>query len=124
MRYLLDSNICILLLGTDAPKLQARVRDCDEGTLAISTITFAEIALGSVNGKLPPFPVLEAFVRQVPLLPFDAASARRYARLPFKRRSFDRLIAAHALSLGLVLVTNNERDFTDMSGLAVENWTA
>ena len=46
-----------------------------------------------------------------------------YCEIPFKRNRFDRLIAAHALSLGLTLVTNNEADFSDISGLGIENWT-
>jgi tRNA(fMet)-specific endonuclease VapC len=57
------------------------------------------------------------------VLPFDEAAARAYARLPFKRGRFDRLLAAHALSLDLTVITNNERDFSDIAGLRVENWT-
>ncbi|HYZ49124.1 MAG TPA: PIN domain-containing protein, partial [Sphingomonas sp.] len=63
------------------------------------------------------------FLASVEVFPFDAAAARTYARLPFRGGSFDRLIAAHALALGLVLVTNNERDFVDVPNLLVENWT-
>jgi len=95
----------------------------EPGTVAISSITFAEIALGSINGKAPPFDVLEAFISEIPLLDFDEAAARAYASLPFKRGRFDRLLAAHSLSLGAVLVTNNERDFADIPGLKIENWT-
>jgi tRNA(fMet)-specific endonuclease VapC len=58
----------------------------------------------------------------VPVLPFDAAAAEVYARLPFRRGSFDRLIAAHALALDLVLVTDNVADYADVPGLKVENW--
>ena len=57
------------------------------------------------------------------LLPFDEAAVRAYAALPFRRGSFDRLIAAHALALDLTLVTSNVRDFADIPGLLVENWT-
>jgi len=121
--YLLDTNICILLLATKAEYLQARVRECVEGDLAVSSVTFAEIAFGSRNGKMPPIKVLEAFIRDVPPVPFDIAAARQYADLPFRRGSFDRLIAAHALALDLTLVTNNERDFADIPALRVENWT-
>jgi len=124
VRYLLDSNICILLLGSEAPGIKSRLRECDEGDVGISAITLAEVALGSWNGKLPPPEILDAFTRDVPPLPFDAAAAACYARLPFKRRNFDRLIAAHAVSLGLTLVTNNEADFQDIPGLAVENWAS
>ena len=71
-----------------------------------------------------PFPlvVLDQISRHIEVLPFDHLAAKIYARLPFRRGSFDRLIAAHALSLGLVLVTDNERDFADIDDLIVENW--
>ncbi|WP_279750855.1 type II toxin-antitoxin system VapC family toxin, partial [Staphylococcus aureus] len=86
-----------------------RVEQCDEGELGMSAIVFAELAFGSWQGKLPALHVVDAFCRWVPVLPFDELSARLYAQLPFRRGSFDRLIAAHALSLELTLITNNER---------------
>lgn len=58
----------------------------------------------------------------VAVLPFDRLAAESYVKLPFKRGSYDRLIGAHALSLGLTLVTANERHFKDIPGLNVENW--
>ena len=58
-----------------------------------------------------------------PVVPFDQAAAQIYARLPFRRHRFDRLIAAHALALDVTLVTANERDFRDIAALRVENWT-
>ncbi len=51
------------------------------------------------------------------------AAADAYARLPFKRRSFDRLIAAHAVAAGLTLITRNVADFADVPELVVEDWT-
>src|SRR3546814_11281224 len=75
------------------------------------------------SSDLPLPETLEAFIEAIPLLPFDEAAAREYARLPFKRARFDRLLAAHASSLGVAIITNNESDFADVPGLAVENWT-
>lgn len=124
MKYLLDANVVIHLLIDEFPALTARVADCETGTLAVSSIAFAEVSLGAANGKSPPLAVLDSFLEEVILLPFDEAAARAYAMLPFRRGSFDRLIAAHALSLGLTLVTSNEADFVDVAGLKVENWTA
>jgi tRNA(fMet)-specific endonuclease VapC len=66
----------------------------------------------------------EAFFAVVEVLPFDKVAARTYATMPFRRARFDRLIAAHALSLDLTLVTANVRDFADVPGLRVENWVA
>ena len=59
----------------------------------------------------------------MPILPFDEAAARCYAQLPFRRGRFDRLLAAHALSLGSTVITDNEADFADIPGLTIENWT-
>jgi tRNA(fMet)-specific endonuclease VapC len=64
----------------------------------------------------------EALFAAIPVLPFDTSAAEAYHRLPFKRGSFDRLIAAHALALDLTLVTNNEDDFKGVASLRIENW--
>lgn len=123
IRYLLDTDCSIYaMLGTHPP-LGRRLSNCAADEVAISAISLAEIVLGEGKGKPPDMPVIEAFLKVVPLLPFDEAAARAYAALPFRRRSFDRLIAAHALSIGAVVVTNNEADFADVPRLLVENWT-
>lgn len=109
--------------GETGSLLNQRLASCDAGDVSISAISFAEVALGTWNGKPPSEDILDAFVRAVPIVEFDEVAARAYARLPFKRARFDRLLAAHALSLGAVVVTNNEADFADVPGLRVENWT-
>lgn len=124
IRYLIDADSSIFAMIDAESPVNLRIAQCAPGDIAISAISFAEIALGSNLGKPPPPPVLDAFVAAIPLLPFDEASAREYARLPFKRARFDRLLAAHALSIGAVVITNNEADFADVPGLKVENWTA
>ena len=123
IEYLIDANIAVYAMDVGHDSLKARLADCDEGTVAISVISYAEVAYGTHVGKPPEPDVLEAFVKAIPLLPFDEAAAREYARLPFKRARFDRLLAAHALSIGATVVTNNEGDFADVAGLKVENWT-
>ena len=119
--FLLDSNICIYLLGGDAPHARRRIEQCAPGDIGASAVTLAEVMVGarSLNAVAQARMLFEAIV----VLPFDDAAARAYASLPFRRGSFERLIAAHALSLGLTLVTNNERDFSDVPGLRIENWT-
>ncbi len=122
-RYLLDSNIAIYaMIDADSPVIR-RIAAFAPGELAISAISLAEIAVGIQAQKPPPPEVLQAFIDAVPVLPFDEAAARAYATLPFKRARFDRLLAAHALSLGAIFVTNNESDFVDVLRLVVENWT-
>lgn len=110
------------MLGTH-PGLRVRLADCEPGDVAISAICFAEIVMGENLGHPPDRDVIENFVSVVPILPFDEHAAREYARLPFKRARFDRLLAAHALSLGATIITNNEGDFADVPGLKTENWT-
>lgn len=119
---MLDTNIIIALLSGNPAPLIERASACAEGEIVTSAIAFAEAALGSWQGKRPSIIVLDQLGSRIPILPFDQLAAKYYAQLPFRRGSYDRLIAAHALSLGLTLVTQNERDFTDISGLSVENW--
>ena len=121
--YLMDANCAVYAMDGGYPTLRERILACSPGDIAISVISYAEVAYGTYVGKPPSEVVLEAFVKAIPLLPFDEAAAREYAHLPFKRARFDRLLAAHALSIGAVVVTNNEGDFADVAGLKVENWT-
>ena len=124
IRFLLDSNIAVYALDGSSERLRIRMTACELGEIAMSVISFAEVALGTHEGKPPSAVVLDAFVKAVPLVPFDEAAAREYAKLPFKRARFDRLLAAHALAMDAIVVTNNEADFADVPGLKVENWTA
>ena len=122
MRYMLDANAFILLLA-GFPSVAARAARCEEGELVLSAIAFAEVAHGSARGKPPPEEVLSRAIAAIPVLPFDGAAAQAYSRLVFRRGSFDRLIAAHALAADAVLVTANLGDFADVAGLKVEDWT-
>lgn len=123
MKFMLDSNIVVAVSLAGGEGLRRRMRDYDEGDFVMSAISYAEVIHGSEKGKPPPLAQLEIFVEEVPVLPFDYLAARAYATIPFKRASYDRLIAAHALSLGLTVITNNEKHFADVPGLKVENWT-
>lgn len=118
--FLLDANICIFILQGTSDRAARRISRCPVGQLVTSSIVFAEVMFGARKHDRAGQAL--AFFDQVPVLPFDAAAADAYSRLPFKRGSYDRLIAAHALSLGLPVVTGNERDFDDVPGLKVENW--
>ena len=123
MIYLLDANSIIYLLSGAYPGLSNRVAETEAGAIGVPTIAFAEVIHGSSKGRPPPLSLLDAFVEEIPLLPFDEAAARVYARVPFKRHSYDRLIAAIALSRGLIVISRNTKDFADVPGLVVENWT-
>lgn len=123
MKYLLDSNIIVYLTMNSNDGVVRRAAECDEGDLVTSAIAYAEVAYGSLNEQPPAIEQLRAFVEEVPVLDFDYKAALAYATLPFRRGSFDRLIAAHALSHDLTVVTHNEKHFADVPGLRVENWT-
>ncbi|WP_137870546.1 type II toxin-antitoxin system VapC family toxin [Sphingopyxis sp. 2PD] len=123
IRYLIDANSAVYAMDDGHEVLTARIADHAPGEIAMSTVSYAEVAYGTYVGKPPPPEILDAFVAAIPLLSFDEAAAREYARLPFKRARFDRLLAAHALSIGATVITNNESDFADVPGLRVENWT-
>ena len=123
MKYLLDTNIIIRMTMASGEILRARVAACDDGDLVTSAIALAEVSYGSAQGKPPALDQLRAFLEEVPVLDFDLKAALAYASLPFKRASYDRLIAAHALSQELIVVTDNMTHFADVPGLRVENWT-
>lgn len=123
MKYLLDSNIIIRLAMASGDALRARAAACDDGDMVTSTIALAEVAYGSKQGKPPALDQLRALLEEVPVLDFDLKAALAYASLPFRRASYDRLIAAHALSQDLIVVTDNVTHFADLPGLKVENWT-
>jgi tRNA(fMet)-specific endonuclease VapC len=123
IRFVLDADIAIFATTGQFPALRDRLAEVEPGEVCLSAISYAEIALGMEQGKPPTPEALALLVKVVPILAFDEAAARAYARLPFKRARFDRLLAAHAISVGAIVITNNESDFADVPGLKVENWT-
>lgn len=130
MAYLIDTNIAIHARdGTEAvlDRLAAH-----EGQILLSALSLAELQRGLYRHPASTAvrqARLEVLLRGVPVLPFDAAAARAYGRIIAqcgwtRGRDYDRMIAAHAISTGSVLVTNNEADFRDIPGLIMENWVA
>ena len=131
MKYLLDTNICLYIMQRRPAAVAARFEALNRGDVGMSIITYAEIRVGiekRPDSRKHNEKILELFVQRVPYLPFDEAAANAYgvlrAAVPDRRRNaMDRLIAAQALSIGAILVTNNEDDFKGYPGLTVENWT-
>ena len=123
VKYLLDSNIIVYLTMNSNDGVVRRAADCDEGEMVTSAIAYAEVAYGALHQRPSEIEQPRAFVEEVPVLDFDEQAALAYASLPFQRGSFNRLIAAHALSKNLTVVTHNEKHFADVPGLKVENWT-
>lgn len=129
LMYLLDTNICIDFLDGRSDRARQRVRENFTSGLHVSSITEAELRVGPKTSDNPQDDAerLDRFFAILTVHSFDSAAAATYGelmrRIDMRRSSFDRLIAAHALALGLVLVTNNEKHFIDVPGLRVENWT-
>lgn len=123
--FLLDTNICIYLLNRPdrdtALRIAQRMEQCEFGEVALSAISAAELSVG--GERRGEGPTIKAFINEFPVLAFDDECATHYAAMPFRRASFDRLIAATALRHDLVVVTNNVADFADIPGLKVENWS-
>ena len=130
MRYMLDTNICIHLIQNQPPQVLARFQSAKLGEVVMSAVTYAELRDGVERDPAHKLAAERALLRVqhfIPVLSLDGDAAVRYGKLTAaakasRRNVFDRLIAAHALSLGLTLVTNNLSDFKGFAGLSVENW--
>ena len=130
MKYMLDTNICILAINGN-PSVRLRfIREYLFG-LTISAITEAELWYGIENSasRERNSNILFAFLATVVTLSFDSLAAVEYGhvRAELKRAGTpigdrDTLIAAHAKSAGLTLVTNNTQEFGRVKGLALEDW--
>jgi len=129
--YMLDTNICIYVLKNHSARLKHQFKVHKE--LCISAVTYAELCFGVANGVAAlrggRWQQLSAFTRLLLVLPLDEAAAKHYGEVRSQLTSKGQLIgnndlfiAAHALSLGAILVTNNEREFGRVPGLVVENW--
>lgn len=130
MQYLLDTNICIYLMRHQPAAVAERFAALRRGDVGMSVITLAELRYGieahdaerKRNER-----ALGALLLDIPAVPFDAPAARVYGVIRAavrdrKRDALDRLIAAHAVSADLTLVTNNVADFHGYPGLRLENW--
>lgn len=122
-RVLLDTNICIYLIEGLSDVARQRAELMKRGEVVTSSICFAELMRGLDWSNEVAVRKIKALFTVVAIVDFDRNAALRYATLPFRRHSYDRLIAAHALALGVPLATSNEADFVDVPGLRIENWT-
>lgn len=120
---MLDANCCIYSIEQLTPTLIDRIERCAPGTVITSAIVFAEVSKGTNWSNQEAVALINDFFAAIAILPFDRAAARRYADLPFARHRLDHLIAAHALSLDVTLITANVRDFANIPDLRVEDWT-
>jgi len=127
--FMLDTNMCIYLMKNQPEQVAKRFAQCYVGDVVMSAITYAELEFGVTvcENSARERRNLASLVEDIPVVPFDAEAAQAYgpireATRDRKKDQLDKLIAAHAVSLGVTLVTNNERDFTAYPGLKIENW--
>ncbi|RZZ87963.1 type II toxin-antitoxin system VapC family toxin [Pseudoxanthomonas winnipegensis] len=132
MLYLLDTNICIYIINRRPPRVFEHFAGLQIGQVAISSITGAELDYGvAKSGSQRNRQALDKFLAPLDVLSFDEAAMRRYGALRsgLERQgtpigAMDQLIAAHALALDAVLVSNNLREFERVPGLRLENWVS
>jgi len=130
-KYMLDTNICIYLMKHQPPEVRERFAQCFVGDVIISAVTLAELEFGIARSSTAALEsnrlALESLLDDIKVAPFDAQAAKAFGpiRAAYKDRNrdaLDKLIASHAVALGVTLVTNNEADFVNYAGLSVENW--
>jgi tRNA(fMet)-specific endonuclease VapC len=129
---LLDTNICIYLINARPPVVLERFRQHRLGDIGLSSVVVSELAFGvAKSGSARNRQALEMFLAPLAVLPFDDAAAWAYGalRADLERRgnpigALDTLIAAHALSQQALLVTHNTREFDEVPGLQLADWTS
>jgi len=130
---MLDTNMCIYLMKHQPPQVRERFAACFVGDVVISAVTLAELEFG-IACSSPAVQdanrsALDSVLEDIRVAPFDTQAARAYGPIRAaykdrKRDALDKLIASHAVALGVTLVTNNEADFVNYPGLRVENWVS
>jgi tRNA(fMet)-specific endonuclease VapC len=132
MKVMLDTNICIFIIKKRPPEVLKHFEGYSAGEVGISSITLAELQYGVMksikqhSNQL----ALNEFAAPLDVAVFNSAAARKYGeiRSNLEKRSnpigaFDMLIGAHALSLGVMLITNNTREFKKIEKLKLTDWT-
>jgi tRNA(fMet)-specific endonuclease VapC len=132
MRYLLDTDICIYIAKRKPAGVLTRLERLRPGDVGMSVVTYLELVYGAYKSQQVEANMarIKQLSHLIPVQALDAAAATHYGRLRagFEKSgsligAYDLLIAAHALALGLTLVSNNVREFRRVPGLRLENWT-
>ncbi len=132
-RFLLDTNICIYITKRHPPEVLARFKRLAPGEVAMSVVTWGELAFGAEKSResARAREALGKLAELIPVLPMDPKVGEQYGKLRAALESIGRpignndlWIAAHALTEGLVLVTNNEAEFSRVPALRRANWAS
>jgi tRNA(fMet)-specific endonuclease VapC len=131
MKLMLDSNVCIYLIKEHPASVLERFAAHPVGDIGLSVITLTELEYGVTKSSRPAKnrEALEQFVSPLDVAPFDRQATAAYGRLrtALEKKgqpigSMDLLIAAHALSLNVRLITHNVKEFGRVPGLRIEDW--
>lgn len=131
MTYMLDTNICIYAIKNKPEQVLRQLKANLQYGLCISAITLAELEHGVEKSTSPEknTVALMQFLAILDVLPFDDAAASEYGKIcAYLQKqgtpigTMDMLIAGHAKAEGLILVTNNVREFERVPDLEIENW--
>lgn len=129
--YMLDTNICIYIIKQKPPNVIERFKQTEISQIGISSITLSELFYGVSKSSKPEQNqiALAQFVAPLEILAYDDEAAHHYGglRAGLEKQgtplgSLDMLIAAHAISLNCVLITNNEKEFSRIPNLRIDNW--
>ncbi len=132
MKFMLDTNTCIYIIKQKPPKALKHFKAYSVGEIGISSITLAELRFGVEKSQhvRRNQEALDAFILPLEIADFDEKAAKAYGEIRAALEkagdpigSMDMLIGAHALGLGLTLVTNNTREFRKIKHLKVTDWT-
>jgi tRNA(fMet)-specific endonuclease VapC len=132
MEYMLDTNICIYLIKQKPAKVLRHFKTHSVGDIGISSITLAELRFGIEKSQQVEKnrQALNEFIMPLEIASFDEKAAENYGKIRSLLEkegrpvgSMDMLIGAHALSLGVTLVTNNTNEFKQIKNLKVADWS-
>ena len=132
IKYMLDTNICMYIIKQKPKDVIERFRQAQVSEIGVSSITLSELEYGVMKSAKPEQNklALAQFVAPIEISAYDDVAAQHYGKIRARLErqgtpigSFDMLIAAHALSINSVLITNNESEFKRVSNLKIENWS-
>ncbi|OHE00871.1 MAG: hypothetical protein A3K14_04560 [Sulfurimonas sp. RIFCSPLOWO2_12_FULL_36_74] len=128
---MLDTNICIYIIKNKPSSVREKLREFDIGDLAISTITVSELYYGVYKSQYieKNLLALEHFLKPFDILEYDFKASIEYGKMRAQLEKkgeviggLDMMIAAHALSQNMILITNNTKEFKRVENIKLDNW--
>jgi len=128
---MLDTNICIYIIKNRPTSVRSKLQEFSIGDLCISTITVSELLYGAYKSQFieKNLKAIESFLMPFDIVDYDYMTSIEYGKIRASLEkkgqvigNMDMQIAGHALSLDMILVTNNTREFERVAGLELDNW--